>query len=303
MAERSALPAVEWQTLVVAVATYVALAAGFQLLATGWPVAGFVVLALGMTQHSSLTHEVIHGHPFRSVFLSSLIVRLPVGLLVPFGRFRDTHLAHHMDARLTDPYDDPESNFFDPGDWEAMPFWRQAVHRFNNTLMGRILIGPALSCIALAKCDIAAVRAGDAQIRRDWIEHVILAAGVLVVVAAMVGGTGLMVYLAAAYAAYGILKIRTYLEHRAVEKAPERSVVVESRGLLSLLFLNNNYHAVHHMHPMVPWYELPRIYARNRARYLERNGDYRYRDYLQIFGAHFLRAKDPNAHPLWRRAR
>lgn len=303
MAERARLPLVEWPTLMVAVGVYVAWGAGLSLLAGGWTVAAFVVLALALAQHSSLTHEVIHGHPFRSAFASSLLVRLPVGLFVPFGRFRDTHLAHHMDARLTDPYDDPESNFFDPGDWEALPRWPQAIHRFNNTLAGRILIGPFLSTVALVRCDLAAIRRGDRQIARDWAEHLVLSGLLLAVLWAWLGGRGVTVYIAAAYGAYGLLKIRTYLEHRAVERAPERSVVVESRGPLSLLFLNNNFHAVHHMHPMVPWYELPRLYAQNRARYLARNGGYLYRDYVEIFRAYLFRAKDPNAHPLWRRAR
>jgi fatty acid desaturase len=40
---------------------------------------------------------------------------------VPYLRFRDTHLAHHHDPNLTDPYDDPESNFQDPAVWARTP--------------------------------------------------------------------------------------------------------------------------------------------------------------------------------------
>ena len=56
-------------------------------------------------------------------------------------------------------------------------------------------------------------------------------------------------YLLAAYLGWSLLKIRTYLEHRAHEAARARTVVIESRGPLALLFLNNNFHVVHHMHP------------------------------------------------------
>lgn len=64
-------------------------------------------------------------------------------------------------------------------------------------------------------------------------------------------------YALACYIALSILKIRTFIEHRAHELSQGRSVIVEDRGPLSILFLNNNFHAVHHTHPNIPWYNLP----------------------------------------------
>jgi fatty acid desaturase len=75
-------------------------------------------------------------------------------------------------------------------------------------------------------------------------------------------------------------------------------VIVEDRGLLALLFLNNNFHAVHHMHPTVAWYKLPGLYAAQIAHYQRRNEGYVYRSYAQIFRSYFLRVKDPVPHPL-----
>jgi fatty acid desaturase len=74
--------------------------------------------------------------------------------------------------------------------------------------------------------------------------------------------------------------------------------VIEDRGPLALLFLNNNLHAVHHMHPQVAWYRLPAVYSANRDHYLRRNDGYIYRNYAQIFRAYLFRAKDPVPHPL-----
>ena len=79
------------------------------------------------------------------------------------------------------------------------------------------------------------------------------------------------------------------------------TVVIEDRGLLSMIFLNNNLHVVHHMHPQTAWYDLPKMFAENREHYLKRNDSYYYRSYAQIFRAHFLRTKDPVPHPLWHR--
>ena len=105
-------------------------------------------------------------------------------------------------------------------------------------------------------------------------------------------------YLLAAWIGHALLKIRTFLEHRAHEAARARTVVIEDRGPLALLFLNNNLHVVHHMHPAVPWYRLPALYAANRDHYIRRNDGYIYRNYLEIFRAHLFRAKDPVPHPL-----
>ena len=76
-------------------------------------------------------------------------------------------------------------------------------------------------------------------------------------------------------------------------------MIVEDRGPLALLFLNNNLHVVHHMHPAVPWYELPALYAARRAHYLRRNDHYVYRSYAEVFRRYLFRAKDPIAHPNW----
>ena len=72
-----------------------------------------------------------------------------------------------------------------------------------------------------------------------------------------VGAMPVWAYLLAAYLGWSLLKIRTFLEHRAHEAARARTVIIEDRGPLALLFLNNNFHVVHHMHPGVPWYRLP----------------------------------------------
>ena len=69
---------------------------------------------------------------------------------MPYVRFRDTHLAHHHDPILTDPYDDPEFNYMDPKVWAALSRWQQAVLRVNNTLLGRVVIGPLVGNVPVA---------------------------------------------------------------------------------------------------------------------------------------------------------
>jgi fatty acid desaturase len=295
---RRDVPSFEWPTLLLLVATYF-----LWIIATTWASAlwlplGIALGAVAMAQFSSLQHEVLHGHPFRSRLLNEALVFPGLNLAVPYGRFRDLHLAHHQDQNLTDPYDDPETNFQDPEVWARMSRPLRAILQINNTLLGRMAVGPAIGTWYLIKGDWAAARAGDRSVSRAWALHAIGVALVFVWLLA-VGEMPVWAYLLATYLSMSLLKIRTFLEHRAHEAARARTVIIEDRGPLALLFLNNNLHVVHHMHPGVAWYRLPATYRANRDHYLRRNDGYLYRSYTEVFARYFLRSKDPVPHPMW----
>ncbi len=290
----------EWPTFLMLLVCYGIWAVATTWLWAYWWPAGLALTTLSIALFSSLQHEVLHGHPFRSGWLSEALVFPGLTVLVPYLRFRDTHLAHHNDPILTDPYDDPESNFLDPVVWHALSRPVQWVLRFNNTLLGRLIVGPVISQLSFMGADWRAIRGGDRGVLMGWVWHV----PALVMVAlwlVFVASIPVWAYLGAAYMGLSILKIRTFLEHRAHERASGRTVIIEDRGLLAWIFLNNNYHVVHHMHPRAPWYELPKLFAGNRAHYLTRNDGYYYRSYGQVFRAHFFKAKDAVPHPLWPR--
>ncbi|MCX7646124.1 MAG: fatty acid desaturase [Rhodobacteraceae bacterium] len=295
---RRARDAVEWPTLALIGATYAIWGLGTSVLYTLSAPLGFVLATLAIVQFSSLQHEVLHGHPFRHRRLNEALVFPGLTLFVPYGRFRDTHLAHHRDERLTDPYDDPESNYLDPAVWARLPGPVRALLRANNTLLGRMVLGPAISTWSFVRGDLRAIRAGDRAVAAAWAWHV---PGVALVALWLwaVPGMGWAAYLGAAYAAYGILKIRTFLEHRAHEKVRCRTAIVEDRGPLAFLFLNNNLHVVHHARPGVAWYRLPAAYRERKEEWQRRNEAYVYRSYAEIFARYLFRAKDPVPHPLW----
>ena len=83
--------------------------------------------------------------------------------------------------------------------------------------------------------------------------------------------------------------------HRRRDRLPA------DRGLFALLFLNNNLHAVHHAHPTVAWYRLPRLFNEQRAHFEAANGGYGYRSYLALIARHLLRPVNSVAHPVWHR--
>ena len=288
---------IEWPTVGLLLACYGGLALATTWGAGLWLPLGIALTSVLVTLFSSLQHEVLHGHPFASRRLNAALVFPAVTLYVPYNRFRDTHLAHHHDEILTDPYDDPESNFLDPKAWKRLPRLRRAVLQANNTLLGRMVMGPMVSIIRLWSSDFQLIMQGDRAVRDAWLLH---AGGVALVVLwlHLAGQMPFWAFALAAYAGFGILKIRTFLEHQAHDRANGRTVVIEDRGFLAFLFLNNNFHVVHHMHPRTPWYRLPGLYAADRARYLTRNGGYCYRSYAEIFRLFLFKAKDPVPHPL-----
>ncbi len=295
--EKSELRETEWVTAGLIVACYI-----LWLMALFWLTPLSLVLSVIVTGmlvafHASLTHEVLHGHPFASRRLNEMTMFLPLNLMIPYNRFRDLHLAHHRDSNLTDPYDDPETNFVDPVVWADMSGWLRALLRFNNTLLGRITVGAAIGQIVFLRDEWRDARAGDRAIWLAWALH---AAGAAIVLWAVIASPmPVWAYLISAYIGLSILKIRTFLEHRAHEKTRARTVIIEDRGPLAFMFLNNNLHVVHHMNPRAAWYQLPGIYRAARDRYQRVNEAYVYRSYGEIFRRYFFRAKDPVPHPLW----
>jgi len=297
MSERDEANGIEWLTLALIVVCY-----GLWAMVLFWLADLSLVLAIpAMTVliafHSSLTHEVLHGHPFATKALNEALMALPLSLAFPYNRFRDLHLAHHLDSNLTDPYDDPESNYLDPAIWHHLSGWKRMIYRVNNTLAGRILLGPALGQMCFYRDEWRAAKSGDRAVLLAWVLHLPGVAVVLWLV--VMSPTPVWAYVMAAYFGLGLIKIRTFLEHRAHATTRARTVIIEDRGPLSYLFLNNNLHVVHHMHPKAAWYDLPGLYRKGKDRYLASNEGYFFRSYGEVFTKYFLSAKDPVQHPLW----
>ena len=279
-----------WAALSICYGLYLALT--FWAADSWW---AYLALAFVIAFHSSLQHEMIHGHPTRWPLVNEALVALPLGLSYPYRRYKETHLAHHRDARLTDPYDDPESWYVDPGVWIHLPGWVRWLLTANNCLAGRMLIGPALSFLRFVRADALSIARRRADIAIAWAPHL---AGCTVVLGWLwfVGASPLG-YALAAYGGLSLINMRSFLEHRAEDRVSGRSAIVEDGGLLGVLFLHNNLHAVHHAHPEMPWAAIPGFYARHKERFLAMNGGYFFASYWQVLRRHALRPKEPAPHP------
>lgn len=254
-------------------------------------------LSVMLTLHSSLQHEALHGHPFASDLINELLVSVPFGLFVPYQRFRDSHLEHHIDQNLTDPHDDPECNYIEPKVWQQLSPSVQRLFNLNNTLAGRMAIGPIMSLYSFYRADLAAVLSGDKIVRNAYAAHAVALLPLLWLFAS-IGSLPLWAYFLSAYCAMSLLRVRTFLEHRADQSVSGRTVIIEDTGFFAYLFLNNNYHLVHHMNPRVAWYQLPALYHSRREQFLALNNGYVYPHYRAVFTQYFFRCKDPVPHPL-----
>ena len=295
--QRAVVKAIEWPTVFLWLACWGLWLIGVFVLPMVSMLLAGVVLTLVLVLQSSLSHEALHGHPFASRRVNDGLAMVSLGLLVPYIRFRDTHLAHHIDERLTDPYDDPETNFYDPAVWARIAPWQQRIMQLNNALLGRMLIGPLMSQVMFMRGDWREMRQGNRAIICAWGIHLLSSALVITVV--VTSPMPIWIYLMCCYFAMSVLKIRTFLEHRAHQYSTARTVIIDDKGPLAFLFLNNNLHAVHHLHPQVAWYNLPRLYRDNADSYDGFNEDYNYRSYAQVIARYFVKAKDPVPHPLW----
>lgn len=266
--------------------------------AYGWLLAPLAAFAAAF--HSSLQHEALHGHPTRSLALNEALVFPALGLFVPYRRFRDLHLRHHCDSRLTDPYDDPESWYLSAGDWREASGARRLLLTANATLLGRMTLGPALSLAGFWREDLALALSGERGVRDAWARHLVSVASILLALVA-IGVNPLWYPLLVAYPAMSLLMVRTFIEHRAAEPVAHRTAVVEAGPLMSLLFLNNNLHAVHHRWPTLPWHRLPAQWRSERARVLRDNADYLYEGgYAEVVARWLVSTREPSPHPFLR---
>lgn len=289
----------EWPTLAVAAAVY----GGF--IATTWfyhALPAWLIVPLGgwlLAWHGSLQHEVLHGHPTRKPRLNELLVLPSLWLWLPYRTYRDSHLAHHRDERLTDPLDDPESYYLTTEQWQRLGPVGRAIMRVRNTLLGRLLLGPLIAAISLYRQEIPRLVRGERRALAAWGMHGL---GCIPVVAWVVWVCAIppLEYLALfVYPGIALTLLRSFAEHRAETDPANRSVVVERAGPFALLFLNNNLHWLHHREPGLPWYALPARYRRVRDQVLRANGDYRFHGYGEILARYGLRPKEPVIHPAY----
>jgi fatty acid desaturase len=245
----------------------------------------------------SLQHEVLHGHPTRSRRVNDALGFPPLNLWLPYALYRASHLRHHREAWLTDPLEDPESTYIHPARWARLGWAGRALVCCCNTLLGRMAVGPARAMGRLYRAQALRIAGGETALLRIWAAH---ALGVAAVLAWVVGVCGIppAAYVALfVYPGLSLALVRSLAEHRAAPPGSGRTAVVEHAGLLGLLYLHNNLHAVHHARPAVPWYRLPALWRARRAAFLAAKEGPVYRGYGDVARRFLVTPHHPGPHP------
>jgi fatty acid desaturase len=286
----------EWPTITVIILCYALwLIVGFWLYPIS-PLLTLCIMVILSALHSSLTHEAIHGHPTKNRLINEALVCFPLSLIYPYRRYRQTHLLHHRNTFITDPFEDPESYYLAWWQFKPMPYPVKQLLRVNNSMAGRLIFGPILSALAFITSDIRKMSKPSSAIWLGWLLHLPPCAIVLYCLYLM--GIPFWVYLlGVCWPALSLMSLRSFAEHRWHETPEGRTIIVE-HSPLSWLFLNNNLHVVHHYHPMEPWYKLPALYKKDREKWQKRNDGYVYKNYFELWKAYGFKPKEPVVHPM-----
>jgi fatty acid desaturase len=253
-----------------------------------------------LTLHSSLQHEIVHGHPTIWRPLNRLFGIVPLSLWLPFDLYRRNHLVHHINDRLTDPLDDPESYYLTPESWAHLSAAGRGILYLQQTLAGRVLIGSFWRIARFLRKDFHAVLRNDDGMRAIWLEHLLWCLPVIAWVT-MVCRMPLWIYvLTMVIPGNGLLLIRSFAEHRARSGVPERTAIVEDSWIFGPLFLFNNLHAMHHEEPAMPWYEYNARYRLIRERLIAENAGLVYSTYFEVARRFLFRPHDALQHPTGR---
>jgi fatty acid desaturase len=241
----------------------------------GLPLAS-VLLAVLSCWYLSLQHELLHGHPTRFPLINALLGFAPLAFWFPYSVYRDSHLRHHDNENLTDPELDPESYFVSPRRWNDAGTGLRTVYALRNTLTGRMVVGPAFSIFGSLRFAVVQIACGNrrGQVAATWAAHVLALAVLAAWLDHRCGIPPGVFAFGIGYPALSLGAIRSFYEHRAAREVGERTVINEAAWPWRLLFLNNNYHLVHHDLPHVPWYALREVYEPSRQRYIERSGGF-----------------------------
>ncbi|WOJ89044.1 fatty acid desaturase [Methylocapsa polymorpha] len=248
--------------------------------------------------HSSLQHELLHGHPTCWRSANRAIGLVPLSLWLPYDVYRASHLAHHHDETLTDPLHDPESYYWTPKSWSKIGAVARLVVWSQTTLIGRLALGPAWNAGRLLARELAPARTNAREALVAWTTHFLGCVAVLIWILDVCEMSPWFYLFGIVYPGISLSLVRSFAEHRAAKVVAERTAIVENAGILGPLFLFNNLHVVHHDHPNLPWYRIPGWYQKHRETLIAKNGGVVYDGYLDILRRYLFAPHDGPVHPL-----
>jgi fatty acid desaturase len=256
------VPRVAWPTLGL-LAAGLALWGGSTALALGhrWPWwISTVVNAVASYLLFTVAHDAAHHSAASETRMNRWMGRLATPLFAPHASFptwRFIHMQHH---RFTNHDDgrDPDHYTMEGPAWQRPFRWLTIDFYYMFFYLPKLRSRP----------------------RGEQIEEgVALASMVGVTAAAIATGHAfdllVLLYLPCRLAVLYLAWAFDYLPHHGLHHKPTEDKLKTTRNrvglerLMSPILLYQNYHLVHHLHPVVPFYRYIAVWRRNEERYLE----------------------------------
>ena len=235
--------------------------------------AGYVTIGFAIHGLAGVLHEAIHGNIFRNRRLdywAGLVTGLPA--LLGVTAYRVTHLPHHW-------YNRTER---DPA--EIMNLTK---HKGLLSLLFYVWIVGGMVLMIVTTPFGAQKYAKPGERRLIVAEYLLMIAiiGALVLAGWRSGHLGAILDLWGfpLIVSAMIANVRGWSEHMLTLPGHPltQSRTVSSNRLLSLLFVNANYHLEHHLFPGMPWYNLPKLHQLLQDEY-RAAGTFSYKSYLKF---------------------
>ena len=279
------VPPVAWPTLALYAGTLALFALEmYAVLAAGWSPWLTVPMGTAVTfLMFSVLHEATHHAVSTSDRLNNLMGHLSVPFVAPYGTFPMIgfiHIEHHRNTNEEKSVD-PDA-WTSEGPWWQLPFrWMTIDLWYFVFYLRRIPQRPRGEVVATSLMFATVVGAFG------WL------------VAAGHGTTLAVAFLIPQRLGLGVLAWWfDYLPHHGLpftgrqDKYRATRIRVGGEGWMTPLFVYQNYHLVHHLHPSVPFYRYLRAWRRNEQAYLDRNAAI-----STVFG----RSLTPSEYRTWRR--
>jgi fatty acid desaturase len=154
-----------------------------------------------------------------------------------------------------------------------------------------------MSVAAMLAGSSKALRYGDWRHVPIWLAHGIGVAVLLACVQRYAGVPWWYYLVAITWPALGLAMVRSLYEHRAATHPKARIAINEAGLVMRLLYLNNNYHLVHHDLPGLPWFHLPHAYRLRQEDYRRKCGGFVIDGYATLLRRYAWRTTDAPAHP------
>jgi fatty acid desaturase len=255
-----------------------------------WParLAGYLLIGLAIHGLANMLHESIHGNMFRNRRLdywAGLLTGLPA--LLGVTAYRVNHLPHHWYNRTERDPSEIMNLSKNKGVLSVLFYVWLVAGMFlmivTTPITAQKYAKPREKrLIAAEYLTLAAVVAGLvlAGLRFSFLRALFEVWGIPLIVAAMIGN------------------VRGWAEHMLTLPGHPltQSRTVSSNRLVSLLFVNANYHLEHHLFPGMPWYNLPKLHQLLQDEY-KLAGTFKYKSYLRflwdatLLGVHGLAPK------------